>query len=108
MAHYIKYPRPNPDPQMMLRPSTLPPPFPPQLTSITKAPENRPTAPAYYPLHNHQAFVDQGGNGTTDVACSHYHRVVDGKVLPDASDGHYHELTGLSSGAGGAFRNFSR
>lgn len=102
--HY--YPAPYPDPDMTPRPSTLPPPFPPQLTSITKPPEGRPYAKSYYPLHNHQAFVDGKGNGTTDVAASHYHRVKDGRVLPDASDGHYHELTGLPSGAGAIFRNF--
>jgi hypothetical protein len=102
----IIYPQPYPDPQAIPRPTTLPPPFPPQLTSHTIPAPNRPHAPSYYPLHNHQAFVNEAGEGVTDVAASHFHRVRDGRVLPDLSDGHYHELTGLSSGAGGAFRNF--
>jgi hypothetical protein len=86
--------------------TTQPPRFPPQLTSVTIPPEGRPDAASLYQLHNHQAFVDREGDGVTDVVAGHYHRVRGGRVQPDGSDGHTHKLTGLASGAGGAFRNF--
>lgn len=105
MRHPL-YPEPYPNPQAIPRPTTQPPRFPPQLTSVSRPPAGRPAAQAMYPLHNHQAFVDARGNGTTDTVASHFHRVTDGRVQPDLSDGHTHELTGLASGAGGAFRNF--
>ncbi len=106
MSHRFPYPRPYPDPAAIVYQTTQPPGFPPQLTTVTKPPEGRPDAASLYPLHNHQAFVNAQGDGTTDVAAGHYHHVRDGRVQPDLSDGHTHELTGLPSGAGGAFRNF--
>jgi len=53
-----------------------------------------------FPMHNHGAFIDQNGDGNTDVDAGHYHRVKDFRVLPDESDGHTHDLTGLPCGAG--------
>lgn len=86
---YFDY-RPNPN--LIPRPTTAPPRFPLQLT--TKR------AGTLFAIHQHQAAVDKNGNGTTDVVENHFHRVVDGRVLPDESDGHTHKLTGLPSGAG--------
>lgn len=48
--------------------------------------------------------MDRDGNGTTDTVASHFHRIRNWRILPDESDGHTHEFTGLASGAGGAFR----
>lgn len=53
-----------------------------------------------YPMHNHGAWLDENGEGNTDVDAGHYHRVKNFRVLPDESDGHTHELTGLPCGAG--------
>ncbi len=100
------YPPPYPDPAAVVYPTTNPPRFPPQLTTVTEPPAGRPAAASLYQLHNHQAFVDRQGDGVTDVAAGHFHRVKGGIVQPDPSDGHTHKLTGLASGAGGAFRNF--
>jgi hypothetical protein len=86
----IRGPYPNPD--AIVYPTTQPPPFPPQLTSRD--------AGKLYPIHSHSAFVNAEGDGVTDVVASHYHRVRGGRVLPDASDGHTHRLTGLPAGAG--------
>jgi hypothetical protein len=72
-----------------------PPAFPSQLTS-------RCVDTKLYPIHDHQAFVNRNGEGVTDVVASHFHRIRDGRVLPDASDGHTHYLTGLPTGAGAA------
>lgn len=104
--HFPRYPEPYPNPAAVVYPTTSPPRFPPQLTSVTKPPVGRPAAYSLYPLHNHQAFVDRQGAGVTDTVASHFHRVANGRVQPDPSDGHTHDLTGLASGAGGAFRNF--
>lgn len=82
----------HPNPNLIPRVSTAPPRFIPQLTNKR--------AGRLYALHQHTAFVDRDGNGTTDVAESHFHRIVDGRVLPDESDGHTHNLTGLPAGAG--------
>jgi hypothetical protein len=81
-----------PDPDRIVRPTTDPPRFPCQLT-------NR-SAGKLYPIHSHGAWVNRDGEGTTDVTARHYHRVRNFKVLPDPSDGHTHELTGLPCGAG--------
>lgn len=83
-----------PDPDRVVRPTTAPPPFPPQMTSSD--------AGKMYPIHYHCAFVNRAGDGTTDVSASHYHRVRNGRILPDPSDGHTHRFTGLPCGAGGA------
>ncbi len=53
-----------------------------------------------YPMHNHGAWIDESGEGNTDVDAGHFHRVKDFRVLPDLSDGHTHDLTGLPCGAG--------
>jgi hypothetical protein len=53
-----------------------------------------------YPIHDHCAFVDRQGDGVTGVDASHFHYVRGGKVKPDSSDGHTHNLTGLPCGAG--------
>lgn len=81
-----------PDPDAVVYQTTQPPPFPAQLTSRVTG--------RLYPMHMHTAFVNEDGDGTTDVVASHYHRVRGGRVLPDPSDGHTHELTGLPAGAG--------
>jgi hypothetical protein len=86
---YFNY-RPNPN--LIPIPSTAPPRFVPQLTNKR--------AGKLFGLHQHRAFIDKDGNGTTDVVDSHFHRVRDGRVLPDESDGHTHNLTGLPAGAG--------
>jgi hypothetical protein len=83
-----------PDPNLVVYPTTAPPPFPPQLTTRE--------AGKLYPVHDHCAFVDVKGDGNTDVVASHFHYVRDSRVLPDPSDGHKHDLTGLPCGAGGA------
>ena len=82
---------PNPD-DVVYADGGQPPRFPPQLTSRDSGKST--------PIHDHEAFVDTEGNGVTDVVASHYHRIRDGRVLPDESDGHTHRLTGLPSGAG--------
>lgn len=81
-----------PDPSSVVYPTTQPPPFPAQLTSKDPA--------KLYPIHDHIAFVNKDGEGTTDVVAGHFHRVRGGRVLPDESDGHTHRLTGLPAGAG--------
>lgn len=86
---YLDY-RPNPN--LIPRPSTTGPMFRPQLTSKDEA--------KLYPIHSHTAFMDKDGAGTTDVVASHFHRIKDGRILPDESDGHSHRLTGLPAGAG--------
>lgn len=53
-----------------------------------------------FPMHNHGAFIDENGDGNTDVDAGHFHRVKGFRVMPDESDGHTHELTGLPCGAG--------
>jgi hypothetical protein len=52
------------------------------------------------PMHHHGAWLDHKGNGNTDVAAGHFHRVMDFRVLPDLSDGHNHQLTTLPCGPG--------
>lgn len=84
-----------PDPSRITRPTIQQPPFPAQLTSKG--------AGRLYPVHFHQAFVNQQGDGNTGTDASHYHLVRDFQILP-AEDGHTHKLTGLPSGAGGAWR----
>jgi hypothetical protein len=53
-----------------------------------------------YPIHVHHAFVDGVGAGTTSISVSHFHRVVNGQILPDESDGHTHGLTNIRVAAG--------
>jgi hypothetical protein len=53
-----------------------------------------------YPVHVHTAFLDADGNGTTSIACSHFHRLRGGAILPDESDGHVHARTNLPGGMG--------
>ncbi len=81
-----------PNPDDVVYPTTAPPPFPPQLTSRDSG--------KLYPIHDHCAFINADGNGNTDVVASHFHRVRNGRILPDASDSHDHRLTGLPCGAG--------
>lgn len=81
-----------PDPDLVVRPTTAPPRFPLQLVSKNWG--------KLYPVHFHCAAVDVNGNGTTTVEASHFHRVSRGRVMPDESDGHIHNLTGLPCGAG--------
>lgn len=83
---------PNPDAVVYAAP--LPPRFPCQQT--TQDPGK------LYPVHNHGAWMDRQGNGTTDVDSGHYHRVRRFKVVQDQSDGHTHQLTMLPCGAGAA------
>ena len=82
-----------PDPSRIVYPTTDPPKYRCQLTS--KCTKSR-----LYPLHEHDAYVDEKGNGVTTVVAQHYHRVLEGRLLPDPSDGHEHRLTGLPCGAG--------
>jgi hypothetical protein len=53
-----------------------------------------------FPMHSHGAWIDQNGDGNTDVGSGHFHRVKGFRVLPDLTDGHTHDLTGLPCGAG--------
>lgn len=52
-----------------------------------------------YPMHEHTTWLDEGGNGNTDLDAGHFHRVRNFKILADESDGHTHELTMLPCGA---------
>ncbi len=52
-----------------------------------------------YPLHHHGAWLNKEGTGNTDVSVSHYHVVKEGRLQPDPSDGHTHELTMSPCGA---------
>ena len=88
-----------PDPSKVVYPSTQPPPFTCQLT--TQA------AGRVAPMHTHGTWLDGEGNGNTDVAAGHFHRVRGGVVQPDQSDGHTHAITMLPCGASGV-RNISR
>ena len=86
MAH--RYPDPDAVPYARLHPVGNPC----QLTSQVSG--------KMFPMHNHGAFIDENGDGNTDVDAGHYHRVKNFRVLPDESDGHTHDLTGLPCGAG--------
>ncbi len=86
MAH--RYPDPDAVPYARLHPVGNPCQLTTQVTGKT------------FPMHNHGAFIDENGDGNTDVDAGHYHRVKGFRVLPDESDGHTHELTGLPCGAG--------
>ncbi len=86
--------REYPDPAAVAYPTTLPPPFPCQMTTRNTA--------VRYPVHEHGAYMNGQGDGNTDVVSGHYHRIKDGRVLPDESDGHIHEITMLPCGAGAA------
>ncbi len=81
-----------PNPDLIVRPTSAPPGFPPQMTSRDGG--------KLYPIHSHCAFINRDGTGTTDVMASHFHRVSNGVIQGDQSDGHTHRLTGLPCGAG--------
>lgn len=81
-----------PDPDAVVYASTLPMSYPCQMTT-------RDTGKGY-PIHSHGAWIDKAGNGNTDADAGHFHRVREGRVLPDESDGHTHQLTMLPCGAG--------
>lgn len=81
-----------PNPENVIRQTTMPPRFPCRLTTQVTS--------RMYPVHDHTAWVNADGDGTTAVTASHYHRIVGGRVLPDQSDGHTHNLTSLPCGAG--------
>lgn len=82
-----------PDPSRIIYPSAGPPRLVCHLTTRDKA--------KLYPVHEHDAFIDRHGNGVTTATASHFHRIVNGRVLADQSDGHTHRLTRLPCGAGG-------
>jgi hypothetical protein len=81
-----------PNPDAVQYASTQPTGFPCQLTTQDPA--------RLYPLHHHGAWLNAEGNGNTDLRSGHFHRVVDGRVQPDPSDGHTHQLTSLPCGWG--------
>lgn len=81
-----------PNPAAIVYPTGGPPRFVARLT--TRAPGK------LYPMHDHSAFVDARGDGVTDTVASHFHRVRAGRILPDESDGHTHNLSNLPAGAG--------
>jgi hypothetical protein len=83
-----------PDTTKVLYQTTAPPKFVCQLTTRDGG------RLGMYPIHLHSAFMDVHGEGATDVIASHFHRIRNGRVLPDPSDGHTHRLTGLPCGAG--------
>ena len=76
----------------MVYSTTQPAGYPCQMTTQTPS--------EAYPLHNHGAFLDGRGNGSTDVSSGHWHRVEGFHVLPDEKDGHTHDLTMLPCGWG--------
>jgi hypothetical protein len=53
-----------------------------------------------HPVHIHQAFVDVHGKGTTSIDVSHFHRILNWRILPDESDSHEHGLTRILTGRG--------
>jgi hypothetical protein len=80
------------DPYAIPRPQMFPEMRPCQLTTRG--------AGRLYPIHVHNAYPDREGNGTTSISASHFHRIKDGKILPDQSDSHTHGLTNVLCGAG--------
>lgn len=80
-----------PDPDRVVYPTGYPPGPICQLTTRDGA--------RIYPLHNHDAWTDKSGNGNTGVDAGHYHKIVNFRVIADASDGHTHQLTNLPCGA---------
>ena len=84
-----------PDPSRIPYPTTAPPPFPPRVTTPTIV-----HGRTIYPIHDHCAFINVNGEGVTDAVASHFHRVRNGRILPDQSDGHTHNATSLPCGAG--------
>jgi len=83
-----------PNPDAVQYAATLPPTFPCQLTTDSYG--------KIYPMHNHGAWLNEHGDGNTDLDSGHFHRVKGFKVMPDESDGHTHDLTTLPCTAGGA------
>lgn len=80
------------DPFKIIRPVMFPQTHPCRLTTRGQG--------KLYPTHVHKGYPDKNGNGNTDISCSHYHRIANGRVLPDESDGHTHALTDLLCGTG--------
>ncbi len=81
-----------PNPGAIVYPTTQPPGFPCQITT-------RDTG-RLHAIHSHGAFLDAEGNGNTDLSDGHFHRVRNGRLQVDPSDGHTHELTTLPCGMG--------
>lgn len=52
------------------------------------------------PVHMHTAYPDMNGNGFTSMEVSHFHRIVNGRIMPDESDSHEHTITNIPNGAG--------
>jgi hypothetical protein len=52
------------------------------------------------PLHTHWARLDEKGSGTTDIRAGHYHRIIDGRLLPSPVDSHEHIMTLIPGGVG--------
>lgn len=94
-----------PDPRLIPISAMIPPAIAPVLTSQTRL--SRPGANTLYPVHDHCAFVHNDNSGNTSVVASHFHRVVRGKVQPDPSDGHTHDLTGYACGPGAGRPNLA-
>lgn len=83
-----------PDPGAVQYARPLPAGFPCQITTDNTGKS--------HPMHHHGAWLNAEGDGNTDVAAGHYHRVRAFKVHADPSDGHVHALTMLPCGAGAA------
>lgn len=80
------------DPYKIVRPTPFPQTHPCRLTTRGWG--------KLSPTHVHRAYPNAQGNGATSISVSHFHRIKDGRILPDESDGHTHELTNLLCGAG--------
>lgn len=72
-------------------PTTMPPRFACQMTTDTPS--------RMYPTHSHETWLDGSGNGNTGVSAGHFHRIRNGQIQPDESDGHTHGMTMLPCGA---------
>ncbi len=83
-----------PNPAAVVYPTTQPAGYPCQMTTQTPS--------EVYALHNHGAFLNRTGRGSTDVQAGHWHSVEGFHVMPDEKDGHTHELTMLPCGWGAA------
>lgn len=80
------------DPFKIIRPRMFPQTYPCRLTTRGWG--------KLYPAHAHNAYPDKDGNGNTSISVSHYHKIKDGRILPDESDGHTHEITNILCGTG--------
>jgi hypothetical protein len=82
-----------PDPRSVVYPETTEPKFVAWATTKSAA--------RLYPVHEHCVFINSAtGEGATSVVASHFHRVRNGVILPDESDGHTHSVSRLPCGAG--------